>query len=204
MSAALRFFLPLSAAALTFAQSSPHPQFEVASIRPAQDVADGQPMHFQIDGAHVRLVSLTLKDYIGIAYSIKPGQIIGPDWIGSERYDIQATIPAGSSREQLPEMFQNLLAERFGLKFHREKREFPVYALILGKGPLKVKEASADEAGAPAAPVNGSASGSANGVGVNLGNGSSWSFAPNRFEVHKLTMEAFVSDLERFADRTNR
>jgi uncharacterized protein (TIGR03435 family) len=101
-----------------------------------------------------------LKDYIGLAYSLTRGQVFGPDWIGSERYDIQATIPAGTSRDQLPEMFQSLLVERFEMKLHREKREFPVYALTLGKGPLKTKQSSPDEAGAPPAPVTGVALGS--------------------------------------------
>lgn len=188
-------------AALAFAQSSPHLQFEVASIRPTSGAAENQATNFHFDAAQVRLVSLPLKYFIGMACGIKLGQVLGPDWISSDRYDIQATLPPGSSREQVPQMLLSLLEDRFGMKLHREKREFPVYALVRGKSALMVKEASPDEAGAPA-PVNGSASGSANGITVNLGNGSSWSFMPNRFEAHKLTMEAFASYLERFADRT--
>lgn len=58
-----------------------------------------------------------------------------------------------------------------------------------------------DNTGKAAEPVNIAGGGSAAGVSVNLGNGSSWSFVPNRFEAKKLTMEQFASNLERFADR---
>lgn len=187
-------------AASIFAQTPPRPQFEVASIRPTSGAVENQATTFHLDAAQVRLVSLPVKYYIGMAFKIDPGQVVGPDWISSARYDIEATLPAGSSREQIPQMLQTLFEGRFGMKFHREKREFPVYALVLGKAPLKVKEAPPDEAGPPP-PVNGAASGSRDGISVNLGNGSSWSFMPNRFEAHRLSMETFAGYLARFADR---
>jgi uncharacterized protein (TIGR03435 family) len=101
-------------------------------------------------------------------------------------------------------MLQALLADRFRMKVHKEKQEFPVYALLLGKGPSKLKESSPDpdaDKDEPKGTVNVAASGSAAGVSVNLGHGSSWSFVPNRFEAKKLTMEQFAANLERFADR---
>ena len=60
------------------------------------------------------------------------------------RWDILAKIPEGQAADHVPEMMQNLLAERFKLAIHRENREQPVYALILGKGGLKIKEAAAE------------------------------------------------------------
>jgi uncharacterized protein (TIGR03435 family) len=191
------------AAASLFAQSSPLPEFEVASIRPSVDTPQGQVnIGVHIDGAQVRVAALTFKDYLGIAYRMKIPNISGPDWISSERFDISATIPAGGKTAQIPEMFQALLAKRFQLKVHREKKEFPVYALVVGKGELKLKEVPPDDVnGKTAEPINIAAGGSAAGVSVNLGNGSSWSFVPNRFEAKKLTMEQFAANLERFADR---
>ncbi len=148
------------------------------------------------------MASLTLKDYIAFAYRTKISQIFGPDWISSDRFDIAATLPAGSKTAQIPEMFQALLTDRFQLKFHREKKEYPVYALVAGKGPLKLNEVPPDaDGGKPAEPVNIAGGGSVAGVSVNLGNGSSWSFVPNKFEAKKLSMEQFASNLERFADR---
>ena len=145
---------------------------------------------------------MTLRDYLGIAYRTKISNIVGPDWIASDRFDISATIPAGNKTAQIPEMFQSLLAERFHLKIHREKRDFPVYALLVGKGELKLKEVPPDDDKAKTPePINASGGGSAAGVSVNLGNGSSWSFVPNRFEAKKLSMDDFAGNLERFADR---
>jgi len=157
-----------------------------------------------IDGAQVRVAALTLRDYLGIAYRMKVAMISGPDWTASERFDISATLPAGSKTDQLPEMFQALLADRFHLKLHKEQKEFPVYALLVGKGPLKLKETPPDpdaDKDEPKGTVNVAAGGSAAGVSVKLGHGSSWSFVPNRFEAKKLTMEQFAANLERFADR---
>ncbi len=72
----------------------------------------------------------------------------------------------------------------------------------IGKGELKLKEVPPDDdKGKAAEPINIAGGGSAAGVSVNLGNGSSWSFVPNRFEAKKLTMEQFAANLERFADR---
>ncbi len=203
MNARKGIILTVTAASFAFAQSSPRLEFEVASIRPSTTEPQGQVnvgLHF--DGAQVRIAALTLKDYLGIAYRTKISNIFGPDWITSDRFDIAGTIPAGGKTAQVPEMLQALLADRFQVKFHREKREFPVYALVPGKGELKLKEVPPDaDAGKAPEPVNIAGGGSIAGVSVNLGNGSSWSFVPNRFEAKKLTMEQFASNLERFADR---
>jgi uncharacterized protein (TIGR03435 family) len=191
------------AAASLFAQSSPLPEFEVASIRPSGSTPQGQVnVGVHIDGAQVGVASMTLRDYLGIAFRTKISNVFGPDWIASDRFDISATIPAGNKTAQIPEMFQSLLAERFHLKYHREKRDFPVYALVVGKGELKLKEVPPDgDNGKTSEPINASGGGSAAGVSVNLGNGSSWSFVPNRFEAKKLSMDEFAANLERFADR---
>lgn len=204
MSAGKPVILTFVLAAMALAQSGSGPQFEVASIRPSAAEEQGQVnVGLHIDGAQVRVGRFSLKDYLGMAYRMRIGQIAGPDWIGSERFDIQATIPQGGKTSQIPEMFQALLLDRFQLKIHREKRDFPVYALVLGKGPLKLKEVPPDNDPAKAQePLEVTGGGSISGVSVNLGNGSSWSFVPNKFDAHKLSMEQFAANLERFADRT--
>jgi uncharacterized protein (TIGR03435 family) len=135
---------------------------------------------------------------------MKAAQIYGPDWMASERFDLSATLPAGSSASRLPEMFQALLADRFQVKLHREKKEFPVYMLTVGKGTLKLKETPSDSdpgKDEPAGVVAAAGTGSAAGVGVNLGHGASYSFANQRFEARKLTMAQFAENLEPFANR---
>jgi uncharacterized protein (TIGR03435 family) len=69
----------------------------------------------------------------------------------SERFDISAKLPEGASEDQIPEMLQALLADRFKLAVHRETKEQPGYALTVAKSGLKIKEASPEDA--PAAPV---------------------------------------------------
>ena len=103
-------------------------------------------------------------------------------------------------------MLQALLADRFQMKFHREKKDFPVYALVIAKGGLKLKETLKDpespDSGEPAKPaVNVTGSGGRGGVHINLGNGSFYSLADNKFIGRKLTMVSFVDTLARFEDR---
>jgi uncharacterized protein (TIGR03435 family) len=194
----------LGATAL-FGQNPARPSFEVASIRPS---APGPPQQgvagARIDGAQFRTAYLTLKDYIGLAYRLKLYQISGPDWIGTDRFDVAATLPEGTLPAQIPSMMGTLLEERFQLKLHREKKEFPIYALEIAKGGLKMAEAprlpeleNAD----PRAPQEFTGGGSNQGVSINLGPGSSVSFSNNKFEAKRLTMPSLAGTLERFLDR---
>lgn len=196
--------IAVAATSFACAQTASRGGFEVASIHPAEpSTAPRVGWAFHIDGAQVRTSNITVRDWVGFAYQINAARVFGPDWIGSDRFDITATIPAGSRPEQVREMFQTLLENRFQLKLHHEKREFPIYALVTNKGPLKLKEApQGDTPAGGIEPVNVAASVSAGGVSLELGNGSSWSLVPNRFEARKLSMPALASALERFADRT--
>jgi uncharacterized protein (TIGR03435 family) len=156
----------------------------------------------RIDGAQVRCAYLTLKDYIGIAYRVKLYQVAGPDWIASDRFDIAATLPAGTPTTQFPEMLQGLLEQRFKIKMHRDKKDFPVYVLEVARNGFKMQESAPDPDTAQAgAPVNVSGSGSAQGISVNLGRGSSYTFANNKFQAKRLTMTLLAASMERFLDR---
>src|SRR5258708_15996695 len=115
------------------------PQFEVASIRPAAPATDRINVGVHVDGARISCRYLSVKDYIRMAYKVKDYQITGPDWMAGERFDISATLPAGAQNDQVAAMLKALLAERFQMKMHRESKDFPVYALALGKGGLKAK-----------------------------------------------------------------
>jgi uncharacterized protein (TIGR03435 family) len=183
-----------------------HPEFDVASVRPAAPInASGQEkvnLGVHMDGSHVRIASFSLRDLVVRAYGVKAAQVTGPDWIASERYDVNATLPAGSTADDIPVMLQALLADRFKLKVHRDKKEFPVYALILGKTPLKLVEDALDpDTGESKGAVNTMASGSAAGVSVNLGRGSYYTFADNQFEAKKMSVDRLCLQLERYVDR---
>jgi uncharacterized protein (TIGR03435 family) len=79
-----------------------------------------------------------------------PGQIQiigGPNWMDSDRYDIQATADCSGgvlSREQLQLMIQSMLEDRFQLKAHTDTREQPIYNLVVAKDGPKIK-ASEDQ-----------------------------------------------------------
>jgi uncharacterized protein (TIGR03435 family) len=181
----------------------PNPKFEVASVRPSQPTTDRVDIGLHLNGAQVRIVSLPLRDYIARAYRLKLYQVTGPDWLSSEKFDVSAKLPEGSTSDQIPEMLQALLAERFQLKLHRDKKELPIYALSVGKPPLKLQESAPDAAEGVArkGDVNVAISGAAAGVSVDLGNGSSYTFAGGKFELKKVTMDMLARQLERYMDR---
>jgi uncharacterized protein (TIGR03435 family) len=185
-------------------QDSPRPEFEVASVRPsAQSPEAGVTAGVRIDRAQFRSAFLTLKDYLGLAYRVKLYQISGPDWISSDRFDISATLPPGTT-SQIPEMMQRLLEDRFQIKMHRESKDFPVYVLEVAKGGLKIQETGPDPDPANAdakTPLTITGSGNAQGVSVNLGRGASYTFANNKFEGKRLTTALMAATLERFVDR---
>ena len=116
------------------------PAFEVASIKPSNQTAGEVNAGFHIDGSQVRVGAMSFKDYIGMAYRLRAYQIQGPDWMAEQRFDLAATLPTGSTTAQFPEMMQALLAERFNLKLHHDKKEFPVYVLEVGKTILLEKQ----------------------------------------------------------------
>jgi uncharacterized protein (TIGR03435 family) len=126
------------------------PAFEVASVKPAaapdpmQMAAGKIRIGMKIDAGRVDIGFMSLADLIRTAYEVKLYQVSGPDWINTTRFDVLAKIPDGVDKSQVPAMLRALLAERFGLKVHKENREHSVYALIVGKGGSKLKEAEPD------------------------------------------------------------
>lgn len=201
----LAIFLACPAFAQVSAQAAPpRAEFEVASIKPFDRSVQGQVLAgLHVDGAQIHAAGLTLRDLLGIAYQIKATLISGPDWTASEQFDVSATLPAGSTRAQLPEMFQALLADRFQVKVHKDKRDFAVYALLVGKGGLKMKETPPDANDKEDDRLRGNVetTRTGNGASVNFGRGTSFTFANNRFEARKMSMALFAGNLERFADR---
>jgi hypothetical protein len=110
--------------------------FEVASVKAVPIDAGsykpaGASRSMTMNASGIGYNSVTLKACILAAYQVKGYQVTGPSWIESETqvYDISAKTAAPASDEQVRLMLQALLAERFKLTLHREKKELPVYAL---------------------------------------------------------------------------
>jgi uncharacterized protein (TIGR03435 family) len=177
-------------------------QFEVASVRASdpQEQGTGQ-VGLRITNQQVRIVALPLRDYIASAYQLRSFQIDGPDWLTQSRFNIAATLPAGATQRDVPAMLQALLTERFKLKAHREQREFPVYVLEVASGGLKLARSKTDPAAAPLTGVVVAAAGSNRGLAIDLGGGSSYSFAAGKFEGRKLTLTRLAEALNNFVER---
>src|SRR6185295_5927866 len=99
-----------------------------------------------------------------------------------------------------------LLTDRFKLTMHRETKEFPIYSLGLAKGgpapkPSTTAPPPAETPDEKPPAVNVAATGSGNGVAVDLGGGSTFAFGNNKLEVRKMTMISFAEVLTRFVDR---
>jgi len=147
----MRASLVVFTSCAAFAQTAENsPTFEVASVKPAAPITGnfirmgmrggpGTP-----DPGQISYSNVTLKNVLTNAYGVKGFQISGPGWLDSERYDIVAKLPRGATKEQFMVMLQNLLAERFKLTLHREKRDLPMYALVVGKNGPKLKESVDD------------------------------------------------------------
>jgi uncharacterized protein (TIGR03435 family) len=117
------------------------PSFEVASIKPAAPGARGMGMQRQ-GGGSVRMINVTLRLLITMAWDVRDYQVIGaPAWLDNQHFDIvaksEAEIPnTAEGRTRILKMTQTLVVERFGLVFHREEKEMPVYALLTARnGP---------------------------------------------------------------------
>jgi uncharacterized protein (TIGR03435 family) len=119
--------------------------FEVATVRPVDPDAHAGRM-FKMDGTHRwGATNFTLKNLIALAYDMNPRTISGgPGWMETQYFDISAITPGDvrPTRLEQMQMLRTLLVERFGLKFHREQKEFSIYALSVAKGGPKLKAAA--------------------------------------------------------------
>jgi uncharacterized protein (TIGR03435 family) len=131
--------------------ASAQPAFEVASIKPgvpftqeAFRAGQAPQVGEKIDGARATFRGMSLLSLVARAYAVKAFQITGPDSSRRDIYDIAAKLPEGASPEQVPQMLQALLADRFKLTLRRETKEFPVYALVVGPNGAKLTPRPAD------------------------------------------------------------
>lgn len=121
------------------------PAFEVASITPCKPGTPEPPMEhagmvqFIYPGGRFRANATSVKFLLEWAYGIQPAQHSdGPSWFGTDRYDIEAKAEGGATEDQIKLMVQTLLAERFQLKFHHERKEMSAYVISVGKTAPKL------------------------------------------------------------------
>jgi uncharacterized protein (TIGR03435 family) len=72
------------------------------------------------------------------AYGARADQVTGPNWTETERYDVVATMAPSTPKEQIPQLVQALLAERFKLVLHRDNK------LVQTSGGPRLTQADGD------------------------------------------------------------
>ncbi len=140
-----RFWLSvLVSASAVLAQTEKKPSFEVVAIKPASPPMPQNPRDaaglfaFKVDGAHVEIRGFPPLTIIARAFRVPTQRVVAPDFARSQYFEIRATLPEGADPDQVPEMLQSMLAERFKLAYHREMREYTLDVLSVGKGGMKL------------------------------------------------------------------
>jgi uncharacterized protein (TIGR03435 family) len=114
--------------------------FEVASIklsRPdAQRGSEGGPG--SKDPVNYRFISATLLDLIAIGYDVEYSQVSSKAPLDHDRFDLQAKLPEGTTKDDFQAMMRALLADRFQMKAHIETKEFPGFELVVAKNGPKL------------------------------------------------------------------
>jgi uncharacterized protein (TIGR03435 family) len=127
-----------------------NPAFEVATIKPSDPARPGQLVTLR--GVEVITTNTTLHDLINLAYWLHPKQLTGgPAWTESDKYDLtgKPDAPGQPNVDQMKMMIQKLLADRFQLKFHFEKRDLSAYAVGIAKAGAKIARSQDDAKGLP-------------------------------------------------------
>jgi uncharacterized protein (TIGR03435 family) len=141
------FLLMLGVWAATYAQNPTRLEFDVASVKHSPPPDAGGRIFFgpprggpgTHDPIKITWTNALVLNILTTAYKVTTLQIVAPDWISNQRYDIVAKVPEGVTKEQVAIMWQNLLRDRFGMMLHNESREFQVDELTIAKGGLKMK-----------------------------------------------------------------
>ena len=126
------------------------PDWEVITVKPSDPNDRGD--HFGVHGPHVTLEYETVENLLCFGYNLQKNQIAdASDWVKTERWDVDglADVDGEPNVAQLQGMVRKVLAERFGLKLHREQREMPVFALRAAKGGPKLTTNTSDPNGQP-------------------------------------------------------
>lgn len=215
----------LLVASATFAQKL---EFDVAKISFAQplnvqDFLSGKgKLGLNVTGQQVQIGYLALPELAAMAYEVKPLDITAPDWMRQQRFDISALMPEGATKDQLPQMMQALLRDRFKLVARKETKEQPMYALEVAKGGHKMKESPAlvekpaDTPEAPLAAGERSLNNSgqqmrinqnAGGATINMGGGAAGGLRATvtpdgqmHMEMERLTMKQLAEQLNSLLD----
>jgi uncharacterized protein (TIGR03435 family) len=113
--------------------------FDVASVKPTPPEERGGIVHQPPGGQSYEAIGAPLRMIMTVAYTVTDRQISGgPDWINSDRWNIQAKAERRGTSDELHDALARLLEDRFKLKVRHETRELPVYILTVDKKGSKM------------------------------------------------------------------
>lgn len=151
-------YITFVVSALAYAQTPSRPVFEVASVKPSQSAG---PARLTSNPGTWSCTNCRLFDLFGHAYKVFEYQIVAPEWTKAAAFDVIAKLPPGvapgpwdlnANEDPFALRMQSLLEERFKIVVHREKRELPVYELVVAKGGPKLKEVTEPATALPPGP----------------------------------------------------
>lgn len=119
-------------------------EFEAVSVKPSKAATNSSSTNS--NQGRFTATNVSLRSLITRAYDLKDFQLEGPDWLGSERFDVVAKYPEALPRDRekynaaLTAMLQKMLADRFKLVARQEQKMFTVFGLVVAKGGIKFKQ----------------------------------------------------------------
>jgi len=127
--------------ALLAQQTGPKPAFEAASI--TLSPPESLLAQSYAKGDRYTALTATVRDLVAFAYGVLNFQISGgPGWASATHYNISAKMDAPGAPDKPKLMLQTLLADRFGLRFHRLTRNHSGYALVVDRNGPKLTEST--------------------------------------------------------------
>jgi uncharacterized protein (TIGR03435 family) len=141
--------------AAALAAQQPAPSFQVISIK--ANVSRSFPAGPEVrPGGSFIAMNATLDRVVRFAFDVPDYRLTGgPDWVRSDRFDIQANAGEEVSPDQMRRMVQALLAQRFQLAIRRESRQMSIYDLLLARNDKQLGRSlrpSAPDCAAPTGP----------------------------------------------------
>src|SRR5580704_11380368 len=176
------------------------PRFEAADIHsslhdPLTDIRRVFMSSGFYHGGRYEIHNASMIDLVRTAYGVDNDKVLGgPNWVEMDRFEVIAKAPADTTQETLRLMLKSLLADRFKLVVHSDKKELPTFALRAGKKPLLKEASGSGDTGCKPQPV---ASGGQGGGMLNI-NGVTTQLGPDlsiAYACHNMTMAAFADAL---------
>lgn len=124
--------------AVLIAQSDPRPSFDVVSIKPNR-TNQGIPVVLFQPGGRVIAANVSVWQVMLVAYGLESVQLLNvPDWATTERYAIEARTRDDVPSATVRLMLRSMLADRFAVAAHAERRELPTFALKMARSDKRL------------------------------------------------------------------